>query len=60
MPTDLVGDAAGEPAAPAFAAAYTAIFGSPTRAASEMIVTTRPQPPSIIPGSVARVAFITP
>src|SRR5580658_6778698 len=46
--------------APALAAEYAAMRGSPQRPASDTIVTTRPQPWPIIPGSTARVQFMTP
>src|SRR5215472_15965612 len=48
------------PAAPAFAAQYAAIPGSPIRPASDTIVMTRPQRLSIMYGSAARVTCIGP
>src|SRR5215469_5974322 len=48
------------PAAPAFAAQYAAIPGSPIRPASDTIVVTRPQRLSIMYGSAARVTCIGP
>ena len=49
-----------KPAAPALAAEYAAMWVSPTRAVSEITVTTRPHCASIIAGSAARTAYITP
>src|SRR3954453_14944913 len=48
------------PAAPAFDAAYAATLASPVRAESDTMVTILPAPASIIGGSAARVACITP
>ncbi len=49
-----------KPAAPALAAEYGASLALPNRAASETIVMTRPQLPSIIDGSAALVQCMTP